>query len=48
VTGNVALDYAIPVGSYLLDPRVTFSYTGQQWETIFQGNDYTLLSARHL
>ena len=48
-TANATVDYRIPLGgeSSLL-PSVTYSYTGPQFDSIFQVDNFYLLQARHL
>lgn len=48
VTANVSVDYSIPLAGGVLDPRVSYSYTDQQWVSIFQDSPFNLLGARHL
>jgi outer membrane receptor protein involved in Fe transport len=48
ITGNIAIDYRFHVGSGVLDPRVSFSHTDRQWDSIFQGSRYNLMPARNL
>ncbi len=47
--GNVSLSYIFDLGeSRTLAPRVTYSYTGSQWASIFQNTGFYRLSARRL
>jgi iron complex outermembrane recepter protein len=48
VTGNISVDYSIPLASGVLDPRITYSYTDKQWVSIFQDSPYNLLESRRL
>ena len=47
VTVNVTVDYLFHVGMGTIDPRVTFSHTDQQYDSIFE-NPYNLMQARNL
>jgi iron complex outermembrane receptor protein len=46
-TGNLSVDYLFHVGVGTLDPRVTFSYVGKQYASLFQ-IPYNEMDARHL
>jgi iron complex outermembrane receptor protein len=48
ITGNIAIDYRFHVGGGVLDPRVSFSHTDRQWDSIFQDSRYNLMPARNL
>lgn len=48
LTANVSVDYRVPLGPGSLDPRVTYSYTGKQWVSIYQDSPFNLLGARRL
>jgi iron complex outermembrane receptor protein len=48
ITGNVAVDYRFHVGGGVLDPRVSFSHTDRQWDSIFQDSRYNLMPASNL
>ncbi|MGH7104889.1 MAG: TonB-dependent receptor, partial [Acetobacteraceae bacterium] len=48
ITGNVGIDYRFHVGGSVLDPRVSFSHTDRQWDSIFQDSRYNLMPARNL
>ena len=45
--GTASVDYRIIVGQGTLDPRVSFSYTGKQYASLFEIPYYTL-EARHI
>jgi len=48
-TASATLNYRIAMGSdSTLLPSVTFTYTGPQFDSIFQTDNYYLLTARHL
>ena len=46
-TGNVAVDYAIPLGAGVLDPRMQFTHTDKQYATIFE-TTYNEMGARNV
>ena len=41
--GNASLRYSIPVGETNLAPRVTYSYIGKSYASLFQSDNYYLL-----
>ncbi|HLK71355.1 MAG TPA: TonB-dependent receptor, partial [Steroidobacteraceae bacterium] len=47
VTGNISVDYMFHVGNGTIDPRVTFSHTDAQYDSIFEV-PYNLMQARNL
>jgi iron complex outermembrane receptor protein len=49
ITANVSVDYLFRVGAgdVTIDPRVTYSHTDKQYDSIFQ-NPYNLMGARNL
>jgi iron complex outermembrane receptor protein len=47
VQGNVAADYLFHVGGGTLDPRVSYSYTGVQYGSIFE-NSYNEMARRSI
>lgn len=47
-TANLTVDYRFLLGSGSLVPSLTYAYTGSQFSSIFQLDDYYELTARHL
>jgi iron complex outermembrane receptor protein len=49
ITANISVDYAFPIGigDQKLDPRVTFSHTDKQYDSIFE-NAYNEMQSRNL
>lgn len=47
LTANISVDYNFNTGIGVVDPRVTFSHTDQQYASIFE-NQYNLMQARNL
>ena len=47
-TANLTFDYRILLGAGSLLPSVTYAYTGSQYSSIFQLDNYYELTARHL
>lgn len=48
LTANVDVSYGIRVGGGVLRPRVTYSHTGQQWQSIWRDSNYFLMQSRDL
>jgi iron complex outermembrane receptor protein len=47
ITANVSVDYRFRLGNGTVDPRVIFSHTDRQYDSIFQ-NSYNAFQARNL
>lgn len=47
ITATVGVDYRFRVGHGILDPRVSFSHTDRQWDSIFE-SQYNMMGARNL
>jgi iron complex outermembrane receptor protein len=48
ITANISVDYNFPVGHGVIDPRVTYSHTDKQYNSIFENTTYNTMSARDL
>ena len=48
LTANLTADYLIPLAGGQLDPRLTYSYIGEQWASIFQDSNFNRLGSRKL
>lgn len=47
ITGTVGLDYRLRIGGGVLDPRISFSHSDRQWDSIFESG-YNMMGARNL